>query len=275
MEPGQALAYGVVQGLTEFLPVSSSGHLVLTAGLLGIESTGVTLEVMVHFGTLLAVLAVYWKDIQGMLVSIYRSLFSGEMSCEEKMHHKGNIRLVWLLILSTLPAVIVGLLFKSKIERFFESSLMVGAMLLITGVVLFLVSRVRQGTKTASKMGYACALGIGLAQVFAMLPGISRSGMTVAAGLFAGLTREEAAKFSFLLSIPVILGATVLELKDISSAGLGGISPTSLVLAVCAAFVSGYLAIKVLLKVLQSGNLRIFSYYCWIIGVLVILTHLY
>lgn len=275
MKPIQALAYGVVQGLTEFLPVSSSGHLVLVGSVLGIESTGVTLEVMVHFGTLLAVLAVYWKDIQGLLVSVYYSVFPKSVGQDEGVAHRGNMRLICLLIVATLPAAILGLFFKSRIERFFEAPAMVGVMLFITGTVLLLVSRVRPGVRAAWKLGFLNAFGIGMAQAFAMLPGISRSGMTIASGLLSGLDREEAARFSFLLSIPVILGATVLEMKDISSIGLGLISPVSLVIAVCAAFLSGYLAIKILLRLLQTGNLRVFGYYCWVIGGLVVLSHLH
>lgn len=275
MKPIQALAYGVVQGLTEFLPVSSSGHLVLIGNVLGIESTGVTLEVMVHFGTLLAVLAAYRKDIHGLLVSVYCSAFSKSVGHDEGVEHRGNMRLICLLVVATLPAAILGFLLKPTIERFFESPTMVGVMLFVTGTVLLLVSRIRPGARAARELEFLDAFGIGIAQALAMLPGISRSGMTIASGLLSGLDREEAARFSFLMSIPVILGAAVLEVKDISSIGLGLISPVSLVIAVCAAFLSGYLAITILLRVLQTGNLRVFSYYCWVMGGLVVLSHLY
>jgi undecaprenyl-diphosphatase len=275
--PIQALVYGVIQGLTEFLPVSSSGHLVLVGSILGIETVGVTLEVMVHFSTLLAVLIVYWKDIWEILVSLYQVVIVRKKTEITGKHkgHEGNVRFFFLLVIATVPAAVLGFLLKSGIEKVFELPIIAGVMLLVTGMVLFLVSRLSSGKKEGSELGFLHAVGIGMAQAVAILPGISRSGLTIASGLVSGLSREQAAKFSFLLSIPVILGATVLELKDMTSVGLGAIDPFSLVLSMIASFLSGLFAIKLLLKVLKSGNLKAFAYYCWIIGGIVILNWLY
>ncbi len=264
MSPIRALIYGIVQGFTEFLPVSSSGHLVLASHLLGIEAPGITLEVMVHFGTLLAVLAIYWKDIKGLAITALALVIPGFNKKALTVERKS---LLLLIIVGTIPAAVLGLLFKPYFERAFTSTLMVGLMLLVTGSVLMLASKQRAGKKKAEKISVIDAVYIGLAQAAAMLPGISRSGMTISAGLGRKMERQDSARFSFLLATPAILGATILEMRDMGAVfESGALEPIPLFIAVLASFVSGYIAIKVLLKVLQTGRLELFAYYCWMIG---------
>lgn len=250
----QAAVLGLVQGLTEFLPVSSSGHLVLAERLAGVHTPGVFVEVALHVATLASVLVVYGRRI----VELTRGLLTGEGD------HRGY---VWLLVLATIPAGLVGVLLNDVIEAAFDSLVAVGAAFLLTGLILWSTRRLA-GTRAAPTA--RGAMGIGLMQALAILPGVSRSGSTVSAGLWSGLTPQRAAEFSFLMAVPTIVGAALLEAKDaVVNAGTVGVGP--LVLGCAVAFVSGIWAIRLLVALLRRGHFYAFAPYCWAVGVLTLL----
>ena len=250
----QAVVLGLVQGLTEFLPVSSSGHLVLAERLAGVRTPGVFVEVALHIATLGSVLVVYGRRI----LELARGLVTGEGD------HRGY---VWLLVLATIPAGLVGVLLNAAIEAAFDSLAAVGAAFLLTGVILWSTRRLAGTREAPTTRG---AIGIGLMQALAILPGVSRSGSTVSAGLWSGLTPQRAAEFSFLMAVPTIAGAAVLEAKD-AVASVGAVGVGSLVLACVVAFASGIWAIRLLVALLRRGRFHAFAPYCGVIGVLTLL----
>ena len=250
---------GIVQGLTEFLPVSSSGRLVLAQTLLGFQLPGLAFEVTLHLATAAAVVLAYRRRIGAMLASLRPA---GTGDAQSTLEHR---LLVWYLVLGTVPAAMAGLLFKDRVERAFDSPHEVCLMLLVTGAVLF-TSRLGQADTDRGLVWWRVVV-IGLAQAVALLPGISRSGMTITAALLLGLTPGRAAEFSFLLALPAILGAAVLEAVSELSRGLSAL-PGSEVLAVgvLSAFLSGFFAIFFLLKILQAGRFDRFAWYCWAVA---------
>ena len=247
----QAIILGLVQGLSEFLPVSSSGHLVLGEALLGRQSQDITFEVIVHFGTLLAVVIALRERIM--------ALFMGCLQAD-----KAAWRIVGLLALGSVPAAVVGLILKDLLEAAFSSPAATSGWLLVTGGVLW-STRFTRGDRT--EIGLIDALVIGLAQAFAVLPGISRSGMTIGAGMWRGIDGREAATFSFLLSIPVILGATVLKVGEFLSGSPSWSALWPMLVGMVVALLSGVFAIRWLLVILGRGRLVGFAYYCWAAGV--------
>jgi len=257
MEWFDAVLLGVLQGLTEFLPVSSSGHLVIARSLLGgFNAPGVLFEVSAHAGTLAAVFVVFRADVARLL----RALAPGGDADAR--------RLIALILAATVPAGLVGVLFKDAIHELFNSAHLAALMLLVTGAMLWIADVAGRAHVEMGRMGFARAVGVGVAQALALVPGISRSGSTIAAGKLLGMRGMDAARFSFLISIPAILGAVVLE-----GAGATGIEAGAL--GVClagagAAFVSGLLALKLLLLVVRSNNFKYFALYCWIVGLSVI-----
>ena len=260
----QAIILGIVQGLTEFLPVSSSAHLVFFPYILGTKSS-VAFDTVLHLGTLVAVVSFFWKDILSMikaLVSSILDIFRGTF--KEGVKEDVYKRLVWLLVVGTIPAGVMGILFKNEFEALFTSVLAVGFFLLITGVLLWTAEHYKRGNKEVKEVSFKNALAIGIFQGFAIAPGISRSGATISAGLFSGLNRELAARYSFLLSIPAILGAALVQVKDITTIDM---TLTALIAGFLAAVIFGYLAIKLLLKIIKDWSLLIFAYYCWIVGI--------
>lgn len=256
MEILKVIILGIVQGLTEFLPVSSSGHLVLAAEFLNFHEKGVAFEVFVHLGTLLSVLIAFRKDIVQMALAPFRMLSPGPDKAETKKYFLWDIG----ILVGTIPAAVIGLLFKSQIEEAFSSVLLVLVMLVVTGVILLLS---RFAPKKSENLSIGKSLLIGVAQAFAILPGISRSGSTIVTALFLGLDRENAAKFSFLLAIPAILGASVIKINDLLTIGNSHISFSYLLIGALAAFVSGYMAIFWLLNIVKRGKLEWFAYYCF------------
>jgi len=247
----QGVVLGVVQGLTEFLPVSSSGHLVVAERALGVPRQGVAVEVALHVATLAAVFLVYRRRIWGLLAGLTRK-------------DGGSWRYVALLGLASIPAGLAGVLLGDWFERAFDSLVVVGVDFLLTGAILWSTrgTALRAAAREPSWRG---AGGIGLAQAFAILPGISRSGSTVAAALWAGVRPAQAAEFSFLMSIPVIAGAAVLELPELGG-GTSGVGVGPLALAVVAALLAGVAAIKLLVRLLERGAFHRFAPYCWSLG---------
>jgi len=258
----QAIFLGVVQGLTEFLPVSSSGHLVFFQSVFGLTEPQLAFDVMLHLGTLLAVIVYFRADVIRILLGTWawvRWRRGGEAEAEAKL-------LLWIVVAS-IPTGLMGVLLKDWFESLFSMPKTVGLMLLVTGLLLWLTRVVKRNEKTTREMGVLDALIIGITQGIAIIPGISRSGSTISAGLFRGLNRELAGKFSFLLSIPAILGATFLEFREIDAAS--GIGVTLFGMAV--SFFVGLVALKLLMNIVKKGKLSYFSYYCWAVGVLMIL----
>lgn len=246
----KAALLGAIQGATEFLPVSSSGHLVIAQKLLGWQPAGgmiLAFDVALHMGTLISVIVVFWRDIVDMLTG-------------------RNWKLAGWLVLATIPAVIVGFSLKSLIEDLFSSVLTVGIAWLVTGTVLVLTRFVK--TPDRSDVGWFRSLIIGCAQAVAIIPGISRSGSTIAAGLFLKIDKTMAAKFAFLMSIPAIAGGAVLDAKDL--AGFPDGSTVALIVGVLFAAIVGYLCIKWLLRIIRGGQLWWFGVYCLIAGLVVV-----
>lgn len=268
MDIFQGIIIGIVQGLTEFLPVSSSAHLVFIQNLLGVESS-LAFDTFLHLGTLIAVLWFFRYDIYKMLKSWWLSIgdiLQGRF--KEGFYDDPYKRLAWYVILATVPVGIVGVLFEDSVDALFAGALYVPAFFLfVTGTILYLSQRMPSGNINYNNITKKEALFMGLGQACAILPGLSRSGTTIAAGLTIGLDKEFAAKFSFILSIPAIFGAFVLQLKDIGSALDVNFLPVFL--GFLAAIVAGYLAIKWMLDLIQNKSLDIFAYYCWVVGIIV------
>lgn len=249
-----ALILGAIQGAAEFFPISSSGHLVMAQALMGISLPGITFEIVVHLATLLSVLVVYRERILG--------LARGALVRREAEAW----RYIGLLVVATLPVAVVGLAFGDPIEAAFESPVTVGVALLFTGTVLF-SSRWALGRAPAGVIGLRIALLIGLAQCLALVPGVSRAGSTVVAALWLGVAPLEAAAFSFLLSIPAIAGAAILQLPELAARSDEiGLSP--LVLGFLAAAAVGVLAITIFVRMLRNRSFPAFAWYCWGVGTL-------
>jgi undecaprenyl-diphosphatase len=263
---------GILQGLTEFLPISSSGHLVLGENILKVKFQDISFEVFLHFGTFLSVVIVFRKTIWGMIKAIaekMRTIYSrrrySDFPNRDRTSLTENWKLFWLILLGSIPAGVLGILFKDYIEESFSSPLLVSFMLLITGLVLFLTKFIK---RAEGKIKFPDAFLIGIAQAIAMLPGISRSGLTISTGIFRGIRREKAAEFSFLLSLPAIFGATVLKLKDVLSQSHPSFNLWFYLIGTACAFLFGCVAIKFLLNVIKKGKFEFFGYYCFLIGFL-------
>ncbi len=244
-----AIILGALQGITEFLPISSSGHLVLGQALLGIEIPGNAFEVVTHLGTLLSVFCVFWKDIIALVTSI---------------RNNESQKYISFIVVGTLPAIIVGLSGKTTIANIFDSVQLVSGALIFTGLVLFLSQRLKTGSKSISMKN---GIIIGLAQALAIIPGISRSGMTITTAMAMGVSGKEAAKFSFLLAIPAISGAGLLTALDTSFSSIS-IPFMFLFAAFFSAFIVGFISLKWLLGLLESGRFHLFGYYCIFVGLL-------
>ena len=259
VSPLQAVILGVIQGLTEFLPVSSSGHLVWIPWILGWEPPGLAFDAVLHLGTLGAVLAYFRGDLARIAVAGVRSLGDPAL----RAHPDG--RTAWLIAVATLPAATVGLAVADLLEDLFENPGAVGWALIATGLLLLWGERVRTGGREASQLGVWEALTIGAGQALALFPGLSRSGVTIAAGLWRGLDRRDAARFSFLLAVPAVLGAGILQGLALLSVG-DPEAGWALALGFTSALASGYAAIRFLLGYLQRRSLLPFAGYCLVLG---------
>ncbi|HOE90850.1 MAG TPA: undecaprenyl-diphosphate phosphatase [Candidatus Cloacimonadota bacterium] len=259
----KTLILGIIQGLTEFLPVSSSGHLVLAQHFLnkGAISPDLSLEIFLHFGSLIAVLIYFYKDILELCISC----FKWDKSEKTKSLHKQ----VYFIIAATFITGIIGILFEEFIEALFSKALVVAFLLIVTGIILFISDKLKAGKLKIEELGFFKALFIGLGQAIAIAPGISRSGTTIVFSLFTGLKRDEAAKFSFILSIPVILGANLLKIKDLLA--LDSSVLLNYFVGFIGAFVSGLLVISLLLKMIRNAQLKYFAYYCWLVSLITII----
>lgn len=275
MELYQGIVLGIIQGLTEFLPVSSSGHLVLGQNFFGITEPALSFDVSVHIGTLFAVLVVFSQQIKAIFVSLGRLIRSAGLSIgsmdriKQAVKEDGDIRLAALIIVGSIPTAIIGLILRNYVDLLFSSLLIVGSMLLVTGTFLWFTRLTPSGGKKVKEIGFGTALFIGVCQGLAVMPGISRSGATIAAGLFSGVERETAARYSFLLSMPAIVGAELLMFKDSFATGIG-INFITL-LSTLVSFIVGTLALVVLMRIVRKGRLHMFAPYCWALGVITII----
>jgi len=262
-----AIVLGLLQGATEFLPISSSGHLVLVPWLLGWDASSLTFDTTVHLGTLVAVVVYFWRDIGRIVGGVLKTL-------RDRNLDDFYGRLGWLIVVGSIPAAAAGALLESFFERLFGTPALVSILLLVTGLILFASERASRRTRALESVGWRDGILIGLAQAAAIAPGISRSGSTIAAGLALGIRREAAARFSFLLAMPVIFGAGVFKLKDAIAVGVSGAEVTALSLGFLAAALSGYACIHFLLSYLRRRSLYLFAGYCWAFGLFSLLVAL-
>ena len=264
-----SVVLGFVQGVAEFLPISSSGHLSLFQTWFGMEEPDNLFNVLLHFATLIAVCVVYWRDIVDMIAEFFRgvgSLFS----------RKGNSapvpparRLVLMVILGTLPLAVI-LPIEDKVEALGASNVFVGIALLVTGAILFVSDRMARGRKNARTATMTDALLVGCAQAVAVIPGLSRSGTTISAGMALGFDRTFAVRYSFLLSLPAVVGATLLKVIDVVKEGIDPALLPKYLLGMVVAGVVGYFSIRLVNLLAQKNKFGKFAYYCWIVGIVAI-----
>jgi len=246
--------------VTEFLPISSSGHLVFFQSLFGLEEPPIFFDIMLHLGTLLAVVVYFWTDIWKIAQGL------GAIA-KRRDKNPSQVKLLLWIILATIPTGLIGVIFKDWFESLFSKPKVVGGMLLITGMVLWLTRWTKKEGRPLEQMLWIDAIFIGIAQGVAIIPGISRSGATISTGLFCGLDRELSGRFSFLLSIPAILGAFLLEFKkaDLNQ------ELWTILIGTSVAFAVGFFSLKFLMNVIKMGQISRFSYYCWALGIVMIL----
>ena len=267
-----SIVLGFIQGVAEFLPISSSGHLSIFQNWFGLEEPDNLFNVLLHFATLIAVCVVYWRDIVDMITEFFR----GVAALTNRKADRGPVpparRLVMMVILGTLPLILV-LPIEDKVEALGGSNLFVGIALLFTGVILFVSDRMAKGKKNARTATVKDALLVGCAQAIAVVPGLSRSGCTIAAGMAVGFDRTFAVRFSFLLSLPAVLGATLLKVIDVAKDGVDtALLPIYLVGMVVAGVV-GYFSIRLVNLLAQKNKFGKFAYYCWAMGLAAIVVN--
>jgi undecaprenyl-diphosphatase len=249
----QTIILGLIQGLTEWLPISSTGHLRITEHFFGLE-TPILFDVLLHMGTLIVTLLFFRKDIKNILVALAKWDFKTE-----------NGKLIPLIIVGTIPTALIGVIFGNTIEALFSNLLPIAGAFVLCGVVLY-SSRI--GNESKDSIGYLEVLAIGAAQGIAIIPGLSRSGLTIAVALLLGIKREKAFKFSFLLSVPAIVGALCLTLYEQHGAlALAGVGWTEILVGATVSMVVGYFALKLLRRIVADKKFYLFAFYCWLISV--------
>ena len=259
-----ALILGFVQGLTEFLPISSSGHLVLTEYLLGVGGQqDIIFEVFVHFGTVLSILTVYFSDARDLTMSAFRGI-AHPTRLKANYKEDASFRMMVQILLSAIPAGVIGILLEDSIAAAFSDPKLVATMLIVTGLILFLTRLFR--TAETKPFTLLIAFLVGCAQALAIIPGISRSGSTISMAMYWKVDPQQAARFSFLMSVPVILGATMLKLLDVIRDGISSEGILVLIVGTLTAYISGVGAIKLLLRVIAFGRIRLFAFYCLLAG---------
>jgi len=263
-----AFFLGLIQGISEFLPISSSGHLSVAQNLLGLQAVGgehLFFDVLLHLGTLAAVFVAYWQDLVEMVLEFFRAI-SDLTHRRTQVHTPPARRLMILIILGTLPLFVI-LPFKDAIESLYYNTVFIGFAFIVTGLLLFFSDRVQRGRKTERTATVRDVLVVGLAQAVATCPGISRSGSTICTGTFLGFDRKFAVRFSFLMSIPAVLGANLLDLMDAAKAGIDASQLPVYLVGIVAAAVSGYLSIRLIRLIADRGKFGWFAYYCWAAGI--------
>lgn len=270
-----AILLGIVQGLAEFLPISSSGHLSVFQNFFGLSESGTDnlfFDVLLHLGTLVAVFVAYWGEIKGMILEFATMVGLRKLPRGQKPDRLSR-RMIFFIILATLPLVVV-LPVKDYVDGLYGNTFFIGFAFLLTGTLLFLSDRMTRGNKDLKSATMVDVLLVGCAQAVAVVPGLSRSGSTIAAGLGRGFSREFATKFSFLLSIPAVLGANLLSLVDALQEGIDWSLMPMYIAGVVTAAVCGYLAIKLLKFITRRGSFGAFCYYCWGAGLVTLILSL-
>lgn len=274
----QAFILGVIQGLTEFLPISSSGHLVIFQRLFGLVEPGISFDISVHLGTLAAVVIFFRREIlevNAAAVSGFRRVIARKASISRLFEEDPGFRLAMLLIVGSIPTAIIGILLQTWSDKLFSSLSLVGGMLMVTGLILVATGVLLWLTRGAEEKGHGMsgftlgiALVIGVVQGLAIIPGISRSGSTIAAGLLFGLNRKTAGTYSFLLSIPAIAGAAALHLL---LDGMADFDPWMMVIGTLVSFAVGFLSLGILMRIVDRGKLYLFAPYCLLAGLAVLI----
>lgn len=267
-----AIILGLVQGIAEFLPVSSSGHLAILENLFGMntaENGHLLFDVLLHLGTLASICIAYWGDIKAMFFEVISFANISPYAGERKARYPAA-KLFTMIVLATLPLFLI-LPVNDMLEGLYYRSAFIGAMLILTGCMLYVSDKMPLGSKTEKSMSVWDALIIGICQCAATIPGLSRSGTTITAGMATGLKREFAVKFSFLMSLPAVLGANILTLADAFKEGVEWAYVPAYLIGTAVAMVSGVFAISLLKKITQKGKFGGFAYYCWVVGVLTII----
>lgn len=286
----ESIILGFIQGITEFLPVSSSGHLAIFKNFFGLSEAGITFDILLHVGTLVAVFICFWKDIWELIVNgvgiiadscknigvFFSNKINGKKSGYVlKKYHKvistDYRRFVMLVIIATIPTGIIGIIFKDMIEKVSMSLIVPGICLLMTSIILLIADNTKDGNENEGNVSYKKAGFVGLCQGFATLPGISRSGTTIAACLLTGMDRAFAVKFSFIVSIPTILGAAILDVPDMFTESISGGEMLNYVAGVVVSALVGFICIKTMLKVVRQKKFKGFSIYCAIMGLAAII----
>ena len=275
----KAIILGIIQGLAEFLPISSSGHLALAKGFFGMEEAPMAFDVFLHLGTLIAVFAIYYKDIFEIIKEFFGicadiianiiTFFKGDKKYR-KIIKTPYRRFTVLVIVSTIPTAIIGVLLKDIVDQSSKTLLIPGICLLVTAVMLFVSDNLKDGNKTEKNTSWWNALFIGACQGVATMPGISRSGTTITAGLVSGLKRDFVVKYSFLMSIPAILGAVVLEIPDMTD-DLAKTPISSYIVGTAVSAIVGYICIKAMLVIVKKKKFKYFSYYCAAMGLIAVI----
>jgi len=278
MDPLQAVVLGTIQGLTEFLPISSSGHLVISQHLFGLKESALLFDISVHIGTLMAVIIYFRKDLRAIIDSVVRCirlLLKGEASLTD-VYEDSYIKLTVFIVIGSIPTAILGLGIYKVSDKLFSSVVIVGSMLVVTGILLFMTGFLLWSTTWIHKKGVTISqfsikksIIVGLIQGVAIIPGISRSGATIAAGLFLGLDKETAAKYSFLLSIPAILGAGMLIFRDIHV--YTALPVKIMLIGFITSGIVGYCSLRFLVRIVEKGQLHFFAPYCWVAGITVLI----
>ena len=266
----QAIILGLVQGLAEFLPISSSGHLAILENFFGIKENMLFFAVMLHFGTLLAVFAAFWKDIWELLKELVLTIKDLIGRKGLRLDERPVRKLGVMIIVACIPTAVMGFAFGDVFEGLYSKPIAIAIMFVITGILLILAETYGGGNRTIENLNYRNSLFIGLVQGIAIIPGISRSGSTLFSSLLCKLDRDFAVKFVFLISIPTILGSVILELPDGIKEGVSGSDWGPVIVGVIVSFISGLFAVKVMLKVVKNRKLKYFSYYLFVLAVIVV-----
>ena len=264
-----AIILGLVQGITEFLPISSSGHLSILNNLFDLTSTDeghMLFDVLLHLGTLASICVVYWQDIVQMFNEVLGFVNVGPLAGQRQRHYPGA-RMFIMIVMATLPLVLILPVHK-MIETLYYHNIFIGIALVLTGCMLYVSDKMKRGTKTETNMTISDALIIGLCQCVATIPGLSRSGTTITAGIATGLDRKFAVKFSFLLSIPAVLGANIISLVDAFKEGVDIANVPAYLIGMVVAMVAGIASISLLRRIAEKGRFGGLAYYCWVMGVL-------
>lgn len=266
----ESIILGIFQGIAEFLPISSSGHLVLLQKFFGIEEGNLFFTTMLHFGTLISIIIVYFKDLVKIITEVFKLLVilitTGKFKLDNDYKKIGI-----LVFIGSIPTALIGIFFGDLFKDLYNSIIAIAIAFIITGFLLMISEKKASGNRKAKDLTVSDAIFIGICQGLAIAPGISRSGSTIVGGLFRGLNKKLATKFSFFLALPAILGASILELKGTLGSNQLDFEWSTLFIGILASAITGFLAIKMLIRLIERGKLYYFSYYLWVLASIIIL----